>query len=139
MRNRLTLSICVGLICASVWADRTAAQEPTTSGIFLQEQATRGENQFLITCAGCHGSFDLLTPGFSRSWAGRSILELYSVIKNTMPETDPGMLSPEATADVVAYILSEQGYPAGPKPLLPVDSVLTEIPIEPMPDEEDMP
>jgi hypothetical protein len=34
-------------------------------------------------------------------------------VANTMPQSDPGSLSPEDYNAVVAYILQQNGYPAG--------------------------
>jgi hypothetical protein len=38
---------------------------------------------------------------------------LLDVIVNTMPQSDPGSLKPEEYAAVTAYILQQNGYPAG--------------------------
>jgi hypothetical protein len=38
---------------------------------------------------------------------------LLDVIANTMPQSDPGSLKPEEFAAVTAYILQQNGYPAG--------------------------
>ena len=38
---------------------------------------------------------------------------LLDVIANTMPQSDPGSLKPEEYAAVTAYILQQNGYPAG--------------------------
>jgi hypothetical protein len=42
---------------------------------------------------------------------------LLDVIANTMPQSDPGSLKPEDNAAVTAYILQQNGYPAGTAPL----------------------
>ena len=38
---------------------------------------------------------------------------LLDVIANTMPQSDPGSMKPEEYAAVTAYILQQNGYPAG--------------------------
>ena len=56
-------------------------------------------------------------------------------MRNTMPQSAPGSLSEETYADLVAYLLSEIGYPAGDEELSPDAAALEAIAIEaPMPD-----
>jgi mono/diheme cytochrome c family protein len=100
------------------------------SGVYTSEQATFGEQGFQVVCSTCHGDFDLLAPSFLPRWTGRSLEDLYLRIKNTMPENDPGTLTPEQTVQLISYILSVQGVPAGDEPLPAVESVLREIPID---------
>jgi alcohol dehydrogenase (cytochrome c) len=47
-----------------------------------------------------------------------------------MPEDDPGGLSPEEYADIVSYILRENGYPAGDEDLATELSELETVRIE---------
>ena len=44
---------------------------------------------------------------------GLTAQTLLDVIANTMPQSDPGSLKPEEFAAVTAYILQQNGYPAG--------------------------
>ena len=48
---------------------------------------------------------------------GTTAQSLLDVIANTMPQTDPGSLKPEDYNAVTAYILQQNGYPAGTAPL----------------------
>ena len=57
---------------------------------------------------------------FSARWPTRKALtaqSLLDVIANTMPQSDPGSLKPEDMHAVTAYILQQNGYPAGTAPL----------------------
>ena len=49
-----------------------------------------------------------------------------------MPKVDPGMLSPEETSQVIAYILKSNGVPAGktelPSELAPLKNIRIEMP-----------
>jgi len=38
---------------------------------------------------------------------------MLDVIANTMPQSDPGSLKPDEYSAVTAYILQQNGYPAG--------------------------
>ncbi len=44
---------------------------------------------------------------------GMTAQTLLEVVANTMPQFDPGSLKPEGYNDVTAYILRQNGYPAG--------------------------
>jgi hypothetical protein len=46
-------------------------------------------------------------------WAGQTVDDLYGFISTAMPDANPGSLTAEQYADVVAYLLSLNGYPAG--------------------------
>jgi mono/diheme cytochrome c family protein len=105
----------------------TIAQAPTVvlSGVYTQGQATRGGAAYEKECAYCHGP-DLGGEGFAPSlvgdvfvqrWKDSVVGDLYSVIRETMPADRPGGLSDETCADIVAYVLKMNGYPAGQQAL----------------------
>jgi hypothetical protein len=54
-------------------------------------------------------------PAFGEMATAQSLTAqtLLDVIANTMPQSDPGSLKPEDNAAVTAYILQQNGYPAG--------------------------
>ena len=110
--------LCIGLLCSltsPLFADDTA------SGIFSQQQAQRGGEQYRARCVSCHGndlrgnsnSPSLLGLSFLFLWEGRSVGELYSKMRNEMPTDNPGSLQPQNYSDILAFILAENGYPAG--------------------------
>ncbi len=77
-----------------------------------QAQVERGRMIYASRCAACHGGdmtgIDdapmLVGARFDKTWRGRPG-ELFSKIKLSMPQDDPGSLSPEQAADVVSAIL----------------------------------
>ena len=83
-------------------------------------QAAAGKTAFDADCAVCHGN--TLTNGtmapplageaFRSVWAGRSVRALYDSAK-TMPPANPGSLSDETYASIIAYVLQVNGYAAG--------------------------
>jgi mono/diheme cytochrome c family protein len=90
-------------------------------GVFTTEQAARAEPLYTRFCARCHAD-DLAGEGhapalagadFNAAWNNRPVSEIFEKIIGTMPPTAPGRLSPEETADLVAFILSKGAYPAG--------------------------
>ena len=131
----VTLFVTVG-----VMTNDTAAQGKTTnSGVFTEEQATRGQETYLQECAQCHLD-DLLGDGiapsligapFSFRWSELSIGDMLVAIRTTMPQGAPASLSPQAYVDIVAYMLSVNNYATGDMELPTDQGELESIIIEP--------
>jgi len=111
-------------------AARPAFQQPPTSapgsrarsvwdGVYTLDQAKRGALKSGL-CVQCHGDGfiggpapELAGTAFATSWNGRTVGDLFDLIRLTMPDDDPGSLSREVYADLVAYILAANKFPAG--------------------------
>ena len=50
---------------------------------------------------------------FAKNWDGGSLGDLYDKIKMLMPQDDPGSLTESEASDVLSFMLSKSGYPAG--------------------------
>jgi ankyrin repeat protein len=90
-------------------------------GVFTQAQADRGRDQYMKSCASCHKA-DLLGesaapplagPEFSQRWTGQSLDDLLTTIRRSMPQDAPDSLGTPAYADLVSFLLSVNGSPAG--------------------------
>jgi hypothetical protein len=88
-------------------------------GVYTLEQAKRGALKSGL-CVQCHGDGfiggpapELAGMAFAASWNGRTVGDLFDLIRLTMPDDDPGSLSREVYADLVAYILAVNKFPAG--------------------------
>ncbi len=99
-------------------ADASAATPVT----FTEVQAAEGKITYQRNCEDCHGSTldngefggaPLRGLWFRNKWGGGSVAGLYAYTKARMPPDRPGGLSDKVYADVVAYILSVNGYKAG--------------------------
>src|SRR5262245_33806285 len=98
-----------------------AGQSQTVQqGVYTDAQAKRGQAIYEERCASCHGNTlagrmgpPLTGDSFLTVWTREPLFELASKIRNTMPQTDPGTLSLQQSADVVAYILQAAKFPAG--------------------------
>ena len=109
-------------------------------GIYTTEQAKRGQALYNAQCASCHG--DTLTGGesapaltggeFLSSCNGLTVGDLFDRTRATMPQSKPGSLSREAGAQILAYVLSRNEFPAGKTDLPQASEVLKEIKIEPV-------
>jgi len=129
------LGLVLGASLAGLKA-QTAAHN-VWDGVYTADQATQGKALFADKCATCHGAD--LTGGemapplvgaiFMGDWAGQSADDLFTRIHTTMPANDPGSLSNIQTAQVLAYILQANQFPAGSAPLANDDAALGQIAI----------
>ncbi len=102
-------------------------------GVFTSGQASRGEQRFRQVCAACHSTNEFRGGRFRIKWVGQTAGDFFDLVSTTMPDGDPGSLSPEDYANLLAYILSLNGYPAGQEPLPADVSALRNIRIEEAP------
>ncbi len=82
-------------------------------GVYTVGQARRGRRIFRDECGSCH-KVDEFDSGYATAF------DLFSS-RDTMPESDPGVLSEQAYVDLVAYILRSSDKPAGEEEL-PTDA-----------------
>ncbi len=128
--STLVLAVSLAAASRSVW-----------DGVYSQEQAGRGEKQYLELCARCHGenlmggeeSPAVVGEDFLEKWHGKTVGELVERVRKTMPTDCPGVLSLKQCTDIVAYVLSANEFPAGQKELASDAAALNEIRIEPKP------
>ena len=116
-------------------------------GVFTEVQAKRGQTVYPGACATCHGrrlngaaddpdmrsSPPLARARFLRVWEGRSLATLFEYTRATMPESNPGSLTDDEFVDVIAYMLSVGGMPAGDDELRPDPRSLARIVIQQQP------
>ncbi|HEY7338096.1 MAG TPA: cytochrome c [Bryobacteraceae bacterium] len=109
----LTFFLGAGAACAQ-------QAHVASDGVYSAAEAMRGEPLYQQRCARCHGKAadgglapPLAGSGFLRAWSGRSLWELASKIRNTMPADDPGKLTISQSADLVAFLLQTGKFPAG--------------------------
>src|SRR5919108_4173741 len=123
---------------AGAWTVLYAQGASTSAGIYTDAQAKRGAGLYKDQCAACHGD-DLrgndIIPGltgqtFTGNWQGKSLGDLYDKIQMTMPALNPGSLTPEQTADLIAHMLSVSKYPAGQSDLAAKVEALQQIKID---------
>jgi len=124
-------------VIVTVLTAAVAAQAPSTptaakDGVFTAAQAERGSDAYATSCAHCHASDlqgdvrkeipSLAESDFFVRWGNRSLGELFGTITKDMPADQPGSLTPRKSADILAYILSVNGFPPGPAEL-PADVI----------------
>ena len=95
-----------------------AAQDVTVKdGVFTEAQVSSGQVVYDAQCKTCHNM--RFYRDTLRSWNNQPLLYLWESIMGTMPADNPGSLMFEEYTDVIAYILSENGFPAGQTKLDP--------------------
>ncbi len=94
------------------------AQDKTVNdGVFTEAQVEAGKTVYDASCKTCHDMRfyrDIL-----QSYNNQPVLWLWESVLGTMPADNPGSLMLEEYTDVIAYILSENGFPAGEAKLDP--------------------
>lgn len=128
----------IGSFSAPVCARETHAFRQTRSvwdGVYTEEQAKRGEAQYLDQCARCHGPSleggemgrGLVGDSFGSDWNDMSVGGLFERVRASMPQDNPGRLSRQQTADILAFVLSKNKFPAGGMDLPTQTDVLNQI------------
>jgi S-disulfanyl-L-cysteine oxidoreductase SoxD len=128
MRLKAVIMTFIGtaIAAASLSNSIVRAQQARTvnDGVFAAEQAKRGEPAYTDNCAACHdpqliGGIGPALAGmeFITAWKEMTVGDLFDRIMTTMPQTAPGTLTPEQTADIVSFILSFNKFPSGSTPL----------------------
>jgi mono/diheme cytochrome c family protein len=107
-------------------------------GVYTDEQAEHGHSIYHDQCAFCHG--DTLDGGeeapplagaqFLSNWNGLTVGDLFERIRKSMPQSNPGKLTREQAADVIAYVFSFNKFPGGKVELPPDAELLKQIRIE---------
>ena len=117
------------------------AQPPSKSiwdGIYTEEQATRGQGLYSQECASCHGGE--LTGGemapplaggeFLAGWDGLTVGDLFERVRISMPQNNPGSLSGQQNADILAFMFKASKFPTGTTELAKDAGILKQIKFE---------
>jgi alcohol dehydrogenase (cytochrome c) len=115
---------------ASATATNVAATRQAADGLYTSAQAARGEQHFKQACATCH-SIDEQAGSLRAKWGSGTLRDLFTAIATTMPQNNPGGLSPDAYASIVAFYLQKSGHAPGAAPLPSEPSVLDTLRIAP--------
>jgi mono/diheme cytochrome c family protein len=108
------------VISLSVAAAAGQPRRSVASGVYSASQASRGGVLYTSKCGDCHGKAmdgligpPLVGDGFLVNWSARPLADLVDRIQRTMPFEQPGSLSRQESADLLAYILQAGKFPAG--------------------------
>jgi len=135
---KFTAGVSIGLIALAVSASVSlrAQQRSVKDGVYTDAQAVRGKAVFDLRCALCHG--ERLEGAAGPPLAGDVFLgprdsqplsDVFDKINATMPADAPGTLTPQDVADLVAFVLQANKFPAGRTELAPATPLLKQITI----------
>jgi len=128
----------MALLSMDAGAQQDGAGTSVWSGVYTEEQAGRGEIAYRQSCVNCHGpeleGADMTPPliggAFTANWNDLNLGDLFERIRATMPLDKPGTLSRQQNADVVAFVLKANLWPAGTSELSRDLGVLKQIRIQ---------
>lgn len=112
----------VALVAAISAACAVVVDEPPPGPAFTAAQADVGRKAYAENCAACHGANQegasgpaLVGPDFVGQWAEgkKSAVDLFQVIKGSMPLQAPGSLTSDRYAAIVSFLLARNGYQPG--------------------------
>ena len=114
--------LVAGMIVGGLWSVPLAqGTRSTWDAVYTEAQAQRGAELFDRECAGCHGPSGaggsmapaLVGPAFSANYDGQTVGDLFERNRTTMPIGKEGQLSGQQNADITAFMLQVNGFPAG--------------------------
>jgi cytochrome c len=128
IRLKKFLGVFVGVtaLCVASASAQTISPAP-----FTHAQSDAGRQIYVASCASCHGDHlegkgppALAGKEFASGPFGRrSVAQLYTYIRNSMPFCEGGSLASEAYLNVVAFLLEANGAKPGDERLTPTTGV----------------
>ena len=123
------------VVMAIAAATSAAADRSVWDGVYTEAQAARGKEIYREACVKCHGETlagagpiaPLTGPVFGSNWNGVSLGDMLERVRISMPLDRPGTLPRQQYADVLAFVLSANKFPAGETELSKQTEVLNEI------------
>lgn len=141
MKKTLAVTVLAGLASLGLYQTSLRAQDggrAASDGVYTRAQSDAGRSSYASKCASCHG--DALTGGemapplaggdFMANWNGLTVFDFFDRVRKTMPLGKEGSLGREETAQITAFILQQNGYPAGQAALDTKDEVLRMIKLD---------
>jgi mono/diheme cytochrome c family protein len=124
--------LAYGAVAVAISAQSAAPARSVWDAVYSQDQAKRGQAKYAQACSMCHQA-DLsgsdqapsLAGGeFLDRWNDQSIGDLADRIRLTMPQDDIGSINVQMSADITAYVLQVNNFPAGQEELKADRSVM---------------
>src|SRR5262245_19960692 len=90
------------------------------SGVYTTAQAERGKAVYTRHCSRCHGEdlggrrdYPLSGERFLDHWEAHTLEHLFVLIRDSMPPDGINTVDPNDKRDIIAYVLQQNGFPAG--------------------------
>ena len=114
----------VAMIASAVVAAQAPAGRTVWDGAYTDAQAERGALAFNQSCANCHatgedGTRPVAGDKFWQTFTQKTVADMLSFLKTSMPNNSPGSLPAASYNDLAAFILKANGFPAGAAEVTP--------------------
>ena len=124
---RVWCLVTAACVWALVWTGQggvraQAARHSVWDGVYTTAQAARGREAYQKHCAGCHGNRleglglgngpALVGQRFVETWEG-NLFALFDFMRSPMPRAEDVVVPDLAVLDTLAYVLEQNGMPAG--------------------------
>ncbi len=114
-------AVSAAVVIASYGALHAQPTRSVWDGVYTEAQAERGATLFDRECAQCHGPAGagggmapaLADAAFLANYDGQTVGDLFDRNKTTMPVGREGQLSAQQNADITAFMLQFNKFPAG--------------------------
>ncbi|MBZ5576211.1 MAG: PQQ-binding-like beta-propeller repeat protein [Acidobacteriia bacterium] len=111
----------LGVIVIGLQSPCPLNAQSNNNATYTAIQASAGRTAYSQACASCHGlntddgefAPPLKGAAFTQKYAGQPVSELISYIIGKMPPGNPGSLSAPAYTQIAAFLLQQNGAPAG--------------------------
>ncbi len=117
-------------------AETTAAPATAMARLFTAAQADKGRADYDEHCALCHGDTLAGRAGpalkgkhFANPDAGFHVGDVFKIVAMNMPATEPASLDHQMYADIMAFLLQQNGYPTGDTALTYDDAMASKEPL----------
>jgi mono/diheme cytochrome c family protein len=128
---------------AAPGVELAAAAEPAPAppaealpALYTADQADAGQHLFMIRCALCHGRDlsgmagpALKGKNFASVKAAFHVGDVFKIVSQNMPATQPGSLQHDDYVNVMAFLLQQNGYPAGAAKLTFDQALNSQVPL----------
>jgi mono/diheme cytochrome c family protein len=134
--SALAIWFNLGPVVHSAEASAPPEKRSVWDGVYTYAQADRGHALYDRYCLACHGRYlegiaqlpsepvwlrkpPLSGGEFRANWNQMSLGDLLERQRISMPQNAPGTLNRQQNADLVAYVLQQNGYPSGVEEIPP--------------------
>jgi mono/diheme cytochrome c family protein len=134
--TRLGIPLAALLVILIATLVLRAQNKTVWDGVYTDEQATRGEALYAEHCVKCHGgtlqgngegASPLTGATFKSTWNGVPMGAMFDRVRLSMPQDKPATMTRQEVADLLAFILRANKFPAGSSELVRQTDMLNAI------------
>lgn len=115
-------------------ATKAKAAADVRPALYTDAQAASGKQKFLDNCSVCHGEDlggdagpALKGRHFAPATSDYHVGDIFTIVTHNMPATQPGSLPHDDYVEIMAFLLQQNGYPAGGQALTYEDAMKSKV------------